>query len=290
VTFGKLLLDIRRTAQEFFPGVKLRLVGWWWTPEEHALFKEWADRQAPGAFPSLARHIQYGRTAPIGDAVLPADCQGHAFVHIGYADAAKPSDVYGAWGPVISPVRIPRTVEGLLTGGATGLVAYSEGVFDDANQALLGGLSSGKFSSAPEVLECYAERYFGAAGRRRADWAEWLRQWGRPFEVDASSAAKGFQKLARGATAGWRLAGWEARVRLFEANQEALSGRTWDERRLAAGRRFLEHQERLFRDVWKLGLLRAVLNPRFHRPAWFAQYEQASGRGARGRGQGRQEA
>jgi len=293
VTFGRLLLEIGEAARRFFPDVRVRLIGWWWTADEHRVFAEWADRASAGSaqgpstgsaqagaagdFPSLARHIKYGQTAPDFSAPLPRGCESHAFVHIGYADAAEPSDVYGAWGPVVAPRRIEETVANLARAGSGGFMAYSEGVFDDANKAILGGLASGKFAAAREVLECYAERYFGAAGSRRGEWADWLAQWGRPFEVDAKAAAGEFAALARGATPGWRLAGWEHRVRLFEAHQEVAAGREWDAARLSAARRFLDVQERLYRDVWKLGLVRHGLHPRFRRPAWFADYDRRIG-------------
>ena len=310
VTFGKLLLDIRERARAFFPDVAMRLIGWWWTAEEHDLFREWADRAAPGsvpaglrrgkpgAFVSCARHIKYGRTAPEGAVDLPAGCQEHAFIHIGYADAPEPSDVYGSWGPVIAPNRIPKTVEDLagraciLARGTdngqetaragmhalrTGFVAYSEGVFDDVNKALLAGLASGKFASARAVLEAYAQRYFGAKGRARGDWAAWLTQWGAPFEADWARAAKEFALLSRKAPTTWRLAQWESRVRLFEAHGEVMRRKGWGRPRLAAARKYLAEQERLFRQVWGLGPVRHVMHPRFHRPPWFAEYQAAAG-------------
>ena len=45
-------------------------------------------------------------------------------------------------------------------------MAYSEGVFDDVNRAILAGLSSGKFRSSDEVLRAYAGRVLW---HRRAD-------------------------------------------------------------------------------------------------------------------------
>ena len=182
-------------------------------------------------------------------------------------------------------------------GTHTGFMAYSEGVSDDANKAILAGISSGKFASARDVLACYAERYFGAEGQAQADWAEWLWQWGRPFEVDVAAAAKSLEKLSREvgcrglpshrdgnhATAphpldrNWRLEAWRQRVRIFEAHRDVLAAAKWDENRLAAARRFLAEQERLYREVWKLGLVRHALHPRYRRPTWFAEYEQTCG-------------
>ena len=277
VTFGRLVQEIHQAAREYFPAIAARLVGWWWTAQEHACFKEWADSEAPGLFSSLAKHIQYGQTRPQEGMVLPEGCRSHAFVHIGYADQAQPRDVYGPWGPVAAPHRIPETVRDLAELGATGYMAYSEGCSDDVNKALLAGLTSGKFGAAQEVLECYAERYFGAAGAARSDWADWLRQWGRPFEVDTAAARSQFDRLAPSARPGWRLAQFEAKLRILEAHNDVLSMKGWDARRLAAARRFLAEQERLYREVWKLGLVRHVLHPRYHRPAWFKEWQAAGG-------------
>lgn len=275
VTFGKLALEILALARQTFPRIQGRLMGWWWTPQEHELFRDWADAQAPGVFQSLARHIQYGQTRPADGMVLPKGCAQHAFVHIGYADQAQPRDVYGPWGPVVSPVRLEATLRDLLSTGTIGFTAYSEGQLDDVNKAILAGIASGRFANTQEVLEAYAERYFGAAGTARADWANWLRQWGKPFEADADAAQRDLALLARGAKESWRLEQWRLKAQLLAAHARARVGDAWPAARLGAAEEFFATQEKLYRGVWGLGLVRHVLNPRFHRPAWYESYQQA---------------
>ncbi len=270
--FGKLMVEIHDIAKEFFPDVKARLVGWWWTQEEHGVFKEWADREQPDRFVSLAAHLPYGHTRPNPEIVLPEGCDLHAFVHIGYGDKARPRDVYGAWGPAVASTRLPTTVYELKGIGCGGYMAYSEGLLDDVNKALLGALSSGKSEDASDVLAAYAERYFGARGPDRRAWADWISQWSDPWEVDTAAARKEFDRLAKAARPGWRLAQLEAKLRIFEANAEVMKGKEWDSKRLDAADRFFLEREKLFREIWGLGPVRHVLNLRYHKPPWYKDW------------------
>lgn len=271
-TFGQLMVEIHDVAREWFPNVKLRLLGWWWNRQEHDTFREWADANYPERFASLSAHIPYGHTQPDPSIVLPKSCEFHAFVHIGYGDKSTPRDAYGAWGPMAAPERIPTTIADITKGGATGFAAYSEGHYDDVNKALLAGIASGRHPDATSVLKSYASHYFGANAGQQDAWAAWLKQWGEPFAVDAVSTRKGFDKLDQTARGTWRFDQWESRLRLFEANQEVLEGKEWDAARLSAARRFYDERERMYRDIWKLGLVRHVLNPRYHQPSWYAEY------------------
>jgi len=273
VTFGKLFAEIHDLAKRFFPKIAARLVGWWWTREEHGIFKQWADSAEPGRFSSLAAHIPYGEITPDPLSPLPEGCARHAFVHIGYGDKAKPRDVYGAWGPAVAPIRISKTVSELSATGYEGFMAYSEGVFDDINKALLAGLSSELFSDVRSVLEAYSERYLGASGQEKEAWATWIAQWGEPFKVDTQIARREFEQLAKGIRTGWRLAQLEAKLGIFEAHAAVRAATSWDESRLAAAERFFAKREHLQRDIWGLGLVREVLNERFHRPDWFDEWQ-----------------
>jgi len=276
LTFGKLTTELHDIAKEYFPGVSARLIGWWWTQEEHDIFKEWADREQAGRFVSLAAHLPYGETRPNPAIVLPEKCELHAFVHIGYAEKASPRDVYGPWGPVVAPNRLATTVYELNGVRASGFMAYSEGLLDDLNKALFGGLSSGKFADASSVMAAYAERYFGARGSDRAGWARWFAQWSEPWQVDTSKARKEFDRLAKKARPGWRLAQWEAKLRIFEAHAEVLKRNEWDKERLGAANRFFLERDKLYREVWGLGLVRHVLHPRYHQPDWYGEWRKSA--------------
>jgi hypothetical protein len=277
IAFGKLMVDLHEVAREVFPDIRVRLIGWWWTLEEHELFKAWANAEQPGRFVSLAEHIRYDETHPIPGIVLPDGCEPQAFVHIGYNNERANDDVYGIWGPVVAPARIEQTVRNLETTGFGGFVAYSEGASDDVNKALLAGLSSGKFASSGDVLAAYAERYFGSVGAEREAWAEWLAAWGESQSVDLAAARKEFDSLARRARSGWRLDQWECRLRLSEAHSQVTKQPEWNDAADAAAAQFVTERDRMYREVWKLGLVRHVLNYRFSQPAWYARYQSPHG-------------
>lgn len=288
-TFGQLYLDILAIAREFYPTAKARLAGWWWTREDHELFKTWADAKCPGRFVSLSGHIPYGELAPAHGLALPEGCDLHGFVHIGYADQAQPRDVYGGWGPVIAPTRLPATVKAMVEMGVSGYQAYSEGALDDVNKAILAGLTSGQFSNVEALLGAYAERYFGARGAEREGWAAWLMHWGKPWEVDTVAARREFGQLAKGARSSWRLAQWEGKLRLFEEHSQVLLRPQWDAERLAAAERFFAAREYIQRGVWGLGLVRTVLNDRYWPPTWLEDWKKVTS-SAHGAGQAMKEA
>src|SRR5687767_13058176 len=99
----------------------------------------------------MTLHLEYEQTR-FKDVPVPAGCRKIAFVHNGYSDTRRFNDIYAKWGATVAPSRIPQTLKDIAEQGAAGYQAYSEGVFDDVNKALLGGISSGKFTDPKTVL------------------------------------------------------------------------------------------------------------------------------------------
>lgn len=300
VTFGRLFLEIHDLARSFFPAVEARLVGWWWTAEEHERFQVWADEAAPGRFKSMALHLPYGHTAPNVAARLPKGCDRHAFVHIGYGEESQPRDTYGAWGPVVASQRLAATREDLERSGCTGYMAYSEGFFDDINKAVWGGLSSGRWSSPDQVLKAYAFRYWEAPTGDAGAWADWMSEWGRPWSVDVEQARVGFDALVArlpGPPDGDRsrfseginprLAQLEAKLRLFQLHDRITRIATWSPERLALAKQFFAEREWVQRHVWGLGPVRHALHQRYHPPSWLEEWKAATAARAAGEDLGR---
>ena len=220
LTYARLTREIHAIALESHPHVEVHMVGWWWTEEEHRQFAEWADRRRPGWVKSMYLHIPYGATG-VSSVPLPRECRRGAFVHVGYAEQAAARDVYGHLGPVVAASRIERTVADLGRQGVSGVMAYSEGVFDDVNRAILAGLSSGKFRTSDEVLRAYARRVFGVEEPTAAAWAQWLAAWGRPFDADPQqSAAESAELLKKTPNDSWRRRQWELKLELFRLNRK----------------------------------------------------------------------
>jgi hypothetical protein len=263
--------EIHAIAERYHPGVENHMIGWWWTPEEHRLLADWADREAPGWIKSMSLHIPYSATT-VASVRLPKGCQRWAFVHIGYADQANPRDIYGHFGPVAAPRRLPETVDHLVASGVTGVMAYSEGVFDDVNKALLAGLGSGQFRTGDEVLRAYAGRYFGADPQQAGGWARWLTLWGRPFDADPKQMAQELAQLTQPGTANWRQRQWELKLELFRLNKQIMAESGWTPARLAAVDRFWQVQEEIQRSLWGLALLRHIFGRSYTPTAWYADW------------------
>lgn len=273
LTFADLSVEIHRIAQEYHPGIELRFIGWWWTLQEHELFAKWMDEHAPGVAAGMALYIPYGKTG-VADVRLPRGCKKYAFVHIGYGEDTTPRDTYALTGPVIAPQRLEKTVDTLVAQDVTGVVAYSEGCYDDVNKALLGGLFAKHMGSSQYIIEEYARRYFGADSGTAIAWEQWLRPWGFAAKVDAAASRKAFDKLC-GEPRDWRRRQWELKADMFVANQRIMAaGDAWNAPRLAAADDYWTAYEKLQREVYGIGPLRHVIAPAFLNLPWYRSWSQ----------------
>ncbi|HUT56608.1 MAG TPA: hypothetical protein VNA25_01905 [Phycisphaerae bacterium] len=275
VTFGRLFKQIAELAKEFFRSLDVDLWGWWWRDDDHVRFSEWADREAPGFFNSLAFYLRYGE-ARYQVRPVPQGCKERGFVHIGYGET-RGLDTYTHYGPNIAPGRLEATYRFLAERGADGFLAYSEGDHDDVNKAILGGLSSGQFATADEVLREYARRHFGGD---EAGWCELLREMGDLGKMDVGRARALMDRLSPAARQSWRLQALEEKIRMAEADQAARSASRWDPKRIKAAEAFLAAKERSYRGVWRVGLQRHIF--RFdtpgYMPDWYEGYLSAIGK------------
>jgi hypothetical protein len=276
VTFARLMKEVHAQAQRRHPGIEPWFCSWWWTAEEHAQFNDWAAQEAPGWLKAMTMHIEYGQTRP-KDVPVPAGCRKLAFVHIGYGDQRN-REVYGRQGAVIAPHRLPQTLDELHRLGFEGFQAYSEGVFDDVNKTLLAGLGSGGFPTPDAALWAYAERYFGVTRERAADWAKWFVLWSNGEKTPLAAFANGFSDLAQGVKPTWRLEQWRLKVELEMLDRAIGTPKVadWTRDKLALAENWFATQERLYREVYRLGPVRHVLNPRFLPPPWYESWRQVN--------------
>lgn len=266
-TFGKLFRQIVDLAKGTFGPMKAELLGWWWSDDDHRHFADWANRHAAGAFDAMVFHLPYGQSA-YQPRPIPRGCARKSFVHISYGEKTR-GDAYCHYGANIAPQRIERTVAHLAAEKAAGFVAYSEGDHDDINKALLAGMASGQYDDASQVLQAYADRYFGTDPE---GWVTLLGGMGHFETIDVGTARPLFDRLAARAKPGWRLAQVAERLNMAEAHQAVLRETDWTPSRLAAADRFLEAKARLYRDVWRLGLQRHICRFDTLMPAWYEQY------------------
>ena len=157
--------------------------------------------------------------------------------------------------------------------GVSGVLAYSEGVFEDVNKAILGGLSSGQYATADAVLEAYSRRYFGVDAETARQWAAWIKAWGKPFAVDTRQSAAALEALLKKTPqGGWRLRQWELKQQLFAIHHEIGSGNDWTPQRLAAVEQFWTVQEQIQRGLWSLAPQRHIFGRRYTPLPWYASW------------------
>ncbi|MDB6028911.1 MAG: hypothetical protein JWM68_5134 [Verrucomicrobiales bacterium] len=277
LTFARLTKEIQTIAQKYHPKIEPWFCSWWWTPEEHVLFNDWAAKEAPGWLKGMTLHLEYDQTR-FKDVDVPNGCKKIAFIHNGYADIRKFDDIYAKWGATVAPERIPTTLRDIAAQGADGFQAYSEGVFEDANKAILGGISSGKFPDAKAALKNYAERYFAATGSKAERWSDWLAAWGVRKNVKLPAAAEEFEKLSHGLAPTWRLEHWRSKLKLEHLDRAIGTPKenAWTAEKLKLADEFWGEQEHLQRDVYKLGPLRHVFARKFIPPEWYDSWRRAT--------------
>lgn len=274
ITFAKLTHEIYGIARKYHPDVKINMLGWWWTAEEHRQFADWADANAPGWVDTMYLHIPYEHSR-VAMVPLPKGCQRGAFVHIGHNETNRPHGQYTHLGPVIAAERIEETVINLKAQGVTAVIAYSEGTVDDVNKALLGGLASGTYQTSDEILTAYAMRYFRVDEPTARKWAAWLKAWGQPFRRDTAKSAGTLKKLQKATPEGdWRLRQWELKQELFAANEAIGTGNRWTLERLAAVERFWAVQEKIQRGLWGLAPQRHIFARRYTPTPWYRSWAE----------------
>ena len=277
VTFAQLSREIHAVAQKYHPKIEPWFCSWWWTPEEHEALNKWAEKEAPQWLKAITLHLEYEKTR-FKDVAVPAGCRKIAFVHNGYADTLKQNDIYAKWGATIAPKRIPTTLHDIGTQEADGYQAYSEGIFDDVNKALLAGISSGQFADPNSVLKAYATRYFGATEDKARWWADWLAAWGFRKQVNLPAALKEFETLCAGIPQTWRLEHWGCKLRLEQLDRLIGTPKPneWTDEKLKTVDQFWSEQEHLYRDVYRLGPVRHVFAQKFVPPVWYDSWQKAT--------------
>jgi len=154
---------------------------------------------------------------------------------------------------------------------ADGFLAYSEGLCDDINKVLVAGLGAGNYETSDELLRAYAARYLGGD---EAAWSAWLSRMGRVDTVDPVEARSRFDEITTSSRPSWRLRALAEKLNMLESDAAVRSETTWNQAKLAAAGNFWAAKERLWREVWGLGLGRHALKFDWQAPDWYAEYVQ----------------
>jgi hypothetical protein len=158
---------------------------------------------------------------------------------------------------------------------AEGVLAYSSGAFDEINKAVLGGLSSGQYETAGQVLAAYARKYLGGDDH---GWAAWIDLMANPEKIDLAAARQEFDRLAKRARPGWRLQQLHERLNMFQADKAVRDQTEWNALKMEAAKSFWAAKERLFRQIWQFGLLRHIFRFEHSAPDWSMEYFRLKGK------------
>ena len=91
------------------------------------------------------------------------------------------------------------------------------------------------------------------------------------------AAPRASEALSREATPGWRLEHLRSKLTLERLDREIGPEGEWDARRLALADAFWAEQERLQRDVYRLGPVRHIFAPKFSPPKWYEAWRAVTG-------------
>ncbi len=124
------------------------------------------------------------------------------------------------------------------------------------------------------MLHAYADRYFGG---NPDGWSELLHSMGDFETINVVTCRTLLDKLSPGARNSWRLQQVVERLNLAEAHQAVRAETNWTPKRLAAAGEFLAAKERLYRNVWRLGLQRHSFRFESNMPDWYDGYISLKG-------------
>ena len=99
-----------------------------------------------------------------------------------------------------------------------------------------------------------------------------MRTMGDVEAVEPKQARLRFDSLAATSRKTGRLQALEEKLRMCEADKAVRAGEAWNEARVQAGRAFWDAKERLWRDIWRLGLGRHAFKFDWKVPEWHKEY------------------
>jgi hypothetical protein len=280
-TFLGMVAEIHEIVRRYFPDATADICGWWTTPEEFAQLAAFIDGPAREWFDSFQYSATYGVTeVPDLSDTLPGAAVS-AFFHIAHSGDRR--DVYLSTGIHSAPERIRSVVRSFEPAGYIGFQSYNESWGDHYNQFLVTRLAWDPHLSVEEVTDDYARQSFGLRGEARKEVRNVLIEM---ESLDASGAVEWFRRLEAAEPdvrtplhQPWAFAHLIEKAQLLALDHRIGDGSGWTspqdlEPVLPAIRERLHRTDRLWREVYGLGVLRHAFIPERMYPGWYPHYRR----------------
>ena len=279
-TFLSMATELYAVVSKYYPGVRADICGWWASEEEMRQLKNYVSNEAKDWFESFQYSVTYNvfmlpsdiRTS-IGDIALST------FVHIGFSHDNR--DVYYKGGIHSAAARIKSIIKSFEAADCKGFHTYNETFGDHFNVYISSLLGYDPDLDIKELAYDYCRMMYGLKGSNLSDMAEILLEMEALEEGKAEkwlivlNSIRPFVKTPLRQS--WVYEHVIIKAEFMELDYKIGSGKEWktqDDIKPIASliNRRLELSEKLWRDVYGLGILRHAFIPDIMLPSWYKSY------------------
>ena len=279
-TFLSMLTDIYRVIRKYYPNIKIGICGWWTTENELNQVINYYEGIAKNWFESF----QFSATYNVFK--VPEDIRKSIgsmplsiFFHIGFSNDDR--DVYIKSGIHSAPTRIKSVLNSFDKVGCKGFYSYIESYGDHFNEYICNILGRNPDADTRELAYDYCRQMYNLRGKNLDNMVDVL------FEMEfleKEKAEKWVKKLEEiepfvktPPYQSWAFAHVLLKARLMALDYEIEKTAKWESKEdikpvLPLIKKRLELSEKLWREVYGLGVLRHGFIPECMMPEWYKNY------------------
>ncbi|MFO7635935.1 MAG: hypothetical protein R6W96_01340 [Clostridia bacterium] len=282
LSMAKEILDI---ALEYFPDIRLDILGWWTSKDEmeqlHGFYRD--NREHFGFFQySPPYHDAYAVPPDIQQKISPVPLS--SFVHVSYSDTRW--DVYYKYGVHVAGNRLDALLSSFDQAGCREINTYNEGFCDHLNQFIITRLSRDRTTDVHGILQDYCMETFSLGMEHANRLVDILKK----MQFEAWDKAPGWEStllelqpfVTTPPRQAWAFAHILLKARLMALDGQITQGGTWKTRQemepfMGLIRKRQKTHEALMRDVYGLGVMAHAFVDKLMLPAWQDTYEKLVG-------------